>query len=436
MNSPIKLNSNDFEYLTLSDQEYLFTIERLYLLNSGKLKHFHTLGPWHQVKSRTLNEIIERVATPNPRPCSRGHKKGLWCVQDPDYITGPKILKYQRTTDESLDDSAASTSAQALDTSTDSDRSRTPKPPKVPKNKYSIPRKYQVIPKPSPWIVMEPSKKKNFICDDPPDPSYVREKSMSLPRSAPVRRSTARSRVSWPGTGASERYTMSPFSTSVSHNELEQIVERVTRPTHASKGGVDLQEKFRNKDYVYGSRACTPNIDHIAKPTISSRGGKDIAEKFENKDYVYGSKTVDPDSLNTIVDRITRPTVASTGGAGQERKYTDFVYGEQKVSKDEMETIVDRITKPTISSRGGVDLADKEFIYIQQPKVKTNIIIPGLEKKFIGRKKLSADEMNEVIERLTKLTPAYKAKFAINPNVWKDESARTGPAHQREAIAV
>ena len=152
---------------------------------------------------------------------------------------------------------------------------------------------------------------------------------------------------------------------------------------------------------------------------------------------MYGSKHVEnEEQLNTIVDRVTRPTVASTGGAGVERKYTDFVYGEQKVSKDEEKEIIDRITKPTVSSRGGVDLKDKNFVYILPPKNKTNIIIPGLDKKFIGRKKITEDELNEIIDRLTKLTPAYKAKFSVNPNVWKDESARTGPAHQRDGIAT
>lgn len=94
------------------------------------------------------------------------------------------------------------------------------------------------------------------------------------------------------------------------------------------------------------------------------------------------------------------------------------------------------MTKPTISSRGGVDLKDKNFEYIKQPRVKTNIIIPGLNKKFMGAKKISADEMNDVIDRLAKLTPAYKAKFALNPHVWKDDSVRNGPAHQREQMVA
>ena len=193
---------------------------------------------------------------------------------------------------------------------------------------------------------------------------------------------------------------------------------------------------FRNKDYVYGSRVCTPNIRHISQPTISSNGGKDIAERFENKDYVYGSGAVTSEKLDNIVSRVTRPTVASTGGAGLEREYTDFIYGDQKVSKDEMQEITERMTKPTVSSRGGVDLEDKKFEYIKPPKVKTNIIIPGLDQKFIGRRKIAQEELNQIVDRLSQLTPAYKAKFSINPHVWKDQSARTGPAHQREGIAV
>lgn len=227
MNSPILLNPNDFEYLTQSDKEYLYYIQRLYLLNSGKLKSFHVLGPWHQVTSKQLNKIIERVATPNPRPCSRGHVKGLWCVEDPDYLTGPKILKYQGSIEKSLDQSPEGTPRKI-------------KTPRTEVNKYSIPRKYQVVPKPTPWIIMEPSKKKNFITDDPPDPSY-RNRSDSPPRSG----RTQRSGVSRPSTCASSRYVTSQYSTNVSPDELNAIVERVTKPTHASRGGVDLQEKFR-----------------------------------------------------------------------------------------------------------------------------------------------------------------------------------------------
>ena len=427
MNSPIKLNPKDFEYLTESDQQYLEYIQRLYLVNSGQLKHFHTLGPWHQVTNKQLNKIIERVAAPSPRPCSRGHVKGIWCVEDPDYLTGPRILKRPPSSWES---------GSSYSTSTAKKQQKKITPP----NKYSIPRKYQVVPKPTPWIIMDPSKKKNFISDDPPDPSYDREVysariSRSPRRSLDIKRPSttgARPRLSRSG----ERYVASPFNTHYSLGEVESIVDRVSRPTVASTGGVTIAEKFRNKDYVYGSKKCNPDIDHITQPTVASSGGVTIAEKFENKDYVYGSKNVSPEHLDHIVGRVTKPTVASTGGAGLERSYTDFVYGGQAVSQGKLENIISRITKPTVASRGGVDLASKKFVYIQPKKIKTNIIIPELETKFMGRRKVSVDELNEIVERLNQLTPAYKAKYSVSPHVWKDDAARTGPAHQREMIAT
>ena len=423
MNSAIKLNPKDFEYLTESDQQYLEYIQRLYLLNSGQLKHFHLLGPWHQVTHRELNKIVERIAAPTPRPCSRGHVKGLWCVEDPDYLTGPKILKRSPSSRDSS--SASSKNRQNLVT---------------PPNKYSIPRKYQVVPKPTPWIIMDPSKKKNFVSDDPPDPSYNREVYSARVARSP-RRSFDVKRPSTTGAKArrsvgDDRYVASPFNTNFSPEEVDIIVGRVSKPTVASTGGVTIAEKFRNKDYVYGSKKCTPNIDHITQPTVASTGGVSIAEKFESKDYVYGSKNVSPGQLDYIVGRITKPTVASTGGAGIERSYTDFVYGGQAVSSGKLDDIVSRITKPTVASRGGVDLAQKKFVYIQPRKVKTNIIIPELDTKFTGQKRVTAGEMSEIVDRLNQLTPAYKAKYSVSPHVWKDDAARTGPAHQREMIAT
>lgn len=424
MNSAIKLNPKDFEYLTKSDQEYLKYIQRLYLLNSGQLKHFHVLGPWHQVTNKQLNKIVERVAAPSPRPCSRGHVKGIWCVQDPDYVTGPRILKRPPG---SVDSSSSS--------STPLSSARTRSALVTPPNKYSIPRKYQVVPKPTPWIIMDPSKKKNFISDDPPDPSYDRA-VYSARMSRSPRRSLETKRPATTGVRSRcksmDRYVGSPFTTSHSLGDIESIVNRVSKPTVASTGGVTIAEKFLNKDYVYGSKPCTPNIEHITQPTVASTGGVTIAEKFENKDYVYGSKNVSPGELNSIVNRITKPTVASTGGAGIERNYTNFVYGGQKVQPEQLGDIVSRITKPTVSSRGGVDLADKKFVYIMPKKIKTNVIIPEIETKFMGKRRVSADELNEIVERLNKLTPAYKAKYSINPHVWKDDFAR-GPAHREIA---
>jgi hypothetical protein len=190
------------------------------------------------------------------------------------------------------------------------------------------------------------------------------------------------------------------------------------------------------------SKISTDDIDRIVnrvtRPTVASRGGVDIAEKYENKDYVYGSRTVSEEDLNHIVNRVTRPTVASTGGAGKQRKYTDFVYGDKKVDEDEFDSIINRLTKHTVASRGGVDIADKMPVEYKPPPVtKTNPVVPGLRTKQAAllKKRVNAEELGQIVNRLNVLTPAYKAKYSPSPHVWVDD-AKVGPAFQRQVMVA
>lgn len=203
---------------------------------------------------------------------------------------------------------------------------------------------------------------------------------------------------------------------------------------------------LRNRREMNRSEGVSPNqsvtseelnniLKRVTKPTVASQGGKTIAEKFENKDYVYGSRSVNsPEEMNVIVKRITRPTVASTGGAGMERTHTDFVYGDKTVDGEEFKHIIERLTKPTISSEGGQPIARKDFTYIPIRTCKTNPKNPKLsrvQKVLAEKQTVSSDKMDEIVSRLTKLTPAYKAKFALSPHVWVDKSLK-GPAFKRE----
>ncbi len=95
------------------------------------------------------------------------------------------------------------------------------------------------------------------------------------------------------------------------------------------------------------------------------------------------------------------------------------------VNDSELDVIVERITRPTVSSRGGVDLLDKDFTYIKPRPRKTLIIIPGLERRYMGLQKVSREEMKHIIARLTRMTTAYTAKFGPDRNVWVDDSPRT-----------
>lgn len=227
---------------------------------------------------------------------------------------------------------------------------------------------------------------------------------------------------------------------------------RSTALSGRSSGAVPRKLVKNGGDYGYDSWSTTPtdpgqslksfDVDGIVKrmtrPTVSSRGGVDIAERFENKDYVYGSLQVKSTDLDKIVSRVTKPTVASTGGAGVQRKYTDFVYGDKTVSKTEFSNIISRLTKPTVASEGGAPIAKNPFIYKTPPITKTNPKIPNLEKKqqrLMKTRKVSASEMQEIVERLNRLTPAYKAKYSKNPHVWVDDACY-GPAFNQQIAAA
>ncbi|KAL8608200.1 hypothetical protein ACOMHN_016655 [Nucella lapillus] len=92
----------------------------------------------------------------------------------------------------------------------------------------------------------------------------------------------------------------------------------------------------------------------------------------------------------------------------------------RRVTEDELDGIVERITKPTVSSRGGVDLQDKDFTYIQTPRLKTLPVVPGLDRRYLGLQRVDSARMDEIVLRLTRMTSAYKAKFARNKNVYVD----------------
>ncbi|GFO49625.1 hypothetical protein PoB_007613000 [Plakobranchus ocellatus] len=47
-------------------------------------------------------------------------------------------------------------------------------------------------------------------------------------------------------------------------------------------------------------------------------------------------------------------------------------------------------------------------------------IVSGLDRRYMGLQAVSSSEMQEIVDRLTKMTSAYNAKFAPNPHVWVD----------------
>lgn len=324
---------------------HLNEVQDLYIFGSEINRNFRRVGPWHSIDAKYQSEMVERIAATHAVPCTKRDCDGAVYYHNQKH----QSYRYQSP-------SLSADSRNLLTPRTDSTGSS--------------------------------------IGSDPP--VAMRRERMSGRK---VRMSYMPCSASSRGSSIScENRRLSTSFQSVSEEELSQIVNRVTKPTMASRGGVDLLEKFRNKDFVYGTR------------------------------------TENTEDLDNIVLRVTKPTVASTGGVGKERFYNGYVYGAQKFSTEKVHELTQRLTKPTVSSRGGIDLASKDFQYIVLPKQKTRVVIPGIEEKFKGKKTVNSDEIQRMVDRLSKLTPAYKAKFSPNRNCWVDNSKR-GPVFQR-SIAV
>lgn len=111
-------------------------------------------------------------------------------------------------------------------------------------------------------------------------------------------------------------------------------------------------------------------------------------------------------------------------------------YNSRTATPDQLDGIVARVTKPTVSTRGGVDLQGKEFEYIKTPKLKTLPVIHGLERRYQGQQCVTSAQLDAIVERLTRMTSAYHAKFAPNRNVWVDMEPGAHLVQQRKHQVV
>ncbi|XP_076454876.1 uncharacterized protein LOC143289708 [Babylonia areolata] len=108
----------------------------------------------------------------------------------------------------------------------------------------------------------------------------------------------------------------------------------------------------------------------------------------------------------------------------------------RRVTEEELDGIVERVTKPTVASRGGVDLQDKDFTYITTPRLKTLPVLPGLDRRYLGLQRVDSARMEQIVQRLTRLTSAYKSKFAPNNNVYVDMEPGAHMVPRRTQSAV
>ncbi|XP_074654361.1 uncharacterized protein LOC141908282 [Tubulanus polymorphus] len=94
-----------------------------------------------------------------------------------------------------------------------------------------------------------------------------------------------------------------------------------------------------------------------------------------------------------------------------------YYLGYQAVNSDELRSIVERLTKPTLASRGGIDLRDKRYEYIPKLRLKTLPVIDGLESRYRGdRAPATPEALDEIVRRLTRPTAATTARDRSTPN--------------------
>ena len=75
---------------------------------------------------------------------------------------------------------------------------------------------------------------------------------------------------------------------------------------------------------------------------------------------------------------------------------------------DELDSLNQRITKPTVSSLGGKPIENKDFNYIKPPFSKPCPPIKGLDTKFKGTLRMTQDRMSESIARLNRQHSRYR----------------------------
>lgn len=164
--------------------------------------------------------------------------------------------------------------------------------------------------------------------------------------------------------------------------KLEEIVERITRPTTASKAA----------KYDFDAQVC--HIEYLQRED----------PKMLNFSHMQGKKS---EEVEQLTERIAKPTVSSTGA----KHLQPPIPPKKEVSADDMSEIVKRTTRPTVASRGGIDLLNKDFTYMVPPKCKTLPIIKGIGTRYKGTKKVSDEEMEDIVARLTKPNHTYQMRI-------------------------
>ncbi|XP_013413390.1 uncharacterized protein LOC106175791 [Lingula anatina] len=107
---------------------------------------------------------------------------------------------------------------------------------------------------------------------------------------------------------------------------------------------------------------------------------------------------------------------------------------DQPVPQTQLKPIVERITKPTVASRGGVDLKDKDFEYMKpvnwMKKTNPDWKIKNLDTRFRTPRQVSKAEFQEIVDRLARSTAISRIRSAPPRLSWYPINLEKGPVEK------
>ena len=181
----------------------------------------------------------------------------------------------------------------------------------------------------------------------------------------------------------------------VTPKDLNPIVNRLQRRTTASTASqYDFDHQEANLMHLY---AKDPKVQ-IGRSSRASTGTGSRSS---------ASLSAGSDDVDSV---LSLRKLRRNGGAGSSAS-------SGTVSSQQLKSIVERLTRPTVASRGGVDYADRNWEYIPTPKLKTLPYMPGLETRYQCKNRtMTQEEFDTMIGKLTRATKASQWKAAPNPH--------------------
>ena len=225
-------------------------------------------------------------------------------------------------------------------------------------------------------------------------------------------------------------------------SQINEMVKRLSRPTRASQtwnrsyeaqqahvAHLRLEDPYFQQNRTVPPRELDPILQRLQKRTLASTASTYNYDNQEaNLMHLY---VKDPKMQIGRSPRASASYRSSRSSSGCRDDRDSLLSGRKSrrsdgrpsigssgiVSSQEFKSILDRLTKPTVASRGGLAYADRKWEYIPIPQQKTLPRISGLETRYLCKNRtMTQQEFDAMIGRLTRATRASLWKAAPNPH--------------------